>query len=1019
MSYFSLLYQQVGPIDALKVVSTDAVLYVSNSGNDTLGTGSTAAPFLTLSKAVNYAREHLILGNSTLTIRLLPGEYILDENIDLYHPQGSNLVIEGDPSAFTQRTVWRVQNYTWNLSNFAGGGHTGTLSLFDGTTTAGCTFHGFTATDNGTYFSITNAAVGSRSGYETSGSGVVAPSASSYDPLFWGDRFFNHGYSYEDGNAILGLGRILNAGANPHTVSAQFSNLNYDGRCPAWHLNGGLGNATPAWAGLANNYPETQYSQPNGYYGTPAWHNESGNVAFPSNPSTTHITNDPLLLSTYPVVIRAGYGNNSGSLLLKNGNLKGLRNIMFAADASPYTLQSGITGATANHSQAISAFTDNGLAHNTNGVALCLENATIGIRHLGFNGMGTAISAYGSKITKYTEETVDTSGVTGGVVRYANLNTLDNAPVICTANCTNGIVAKNSTIDFTDGSGINREYLTDHREGTVYVSAVSKPISLFGSEFKATSVVANSHSHVPSFKMDVVVPLFSGITSSTFLTHVGSTGFWSAYPLAKAYMNVAGVGRQEIGAVNFVTESTETISQITGTTAGASYLGSTPVGYRRYTLHGLKTAPDGLNYITDHDVRNGITTPFGVAQYGGTLEVEFYSDNGGVNVASYYALGRQSVLVRGLTGSTFGVLGVTGSTFANYLQSFSSYGADGTYLGNYFNNRKTTVQAFDGSRVHIEKALVVDNGGVVPVEIAKNSSLIVGDGIVSANKKLGIQGDGKTDGTFGSINYNSGAVCITGYAYSGIHCWDDSSAVIGTLFTKHPTTINSFEPGDLSSTGKVMKVEQSSRAVLGNLYSLLTVGNSSVLGSLSAQTYTSSGTGYWKSRTGIGYGFVPLDPSRLNGFISAERNSSILIELATGGKVFHFDGGSPNWSGEGTSFRNASLLSAKYSSTILVGDVQQSSSPYTDTNLSTKFTVDQRSSQTARIATRSSGTSVYGTNTTRVWAGATGASLSVHDVNIGSYSNTLTNNNGQRDIVPAAGITYCSSFNGFSRILGI
>jgi hypothetical protein len=1003
---------------------------VSNSGSDTVGTGTTAAPFQTLSRALTVAREHIILGNATLTIRLQPGEYTLTQNLDLYHPQGNNLVIEGDPSAFTQRTVWRVQDYTWNLSNFAGGGHTGTLSLFDGTTTAGCTFHGYTASNNGMYFAITNAAIGSRSGYYTSGAsgtaGVSAPSASSYDPLFWGDRFFNHGYAYEEGNAILGLGRILNAGANPHTVSVQFSNLNYDGRCPAWHLNGGLSNATPSWAGLANNYPETQYSQPNGYYGLPGWRNESGNVAFPSNPSTTHITNDPFVVSTYPVVIRAPYGNNNGSLFLKNGNLKGLRNIMFAASASPYTLQSGVTGATANHSQAISAFTDNGLAHDTNGVALCLENATIGIRHLGFNGVGTAISAYGSKITKYADQTFDTSGVTAAIVRYATLNTLDNAPVLCTANCTNGIVAKNSTIDFTDASGINREYLTDYREGTVYVSALSKPISLFGSEFKATSVVANSHSHVPTFKMDLVVPQFSGMTSSTFIAHVGSTGYWTAYPLAKAYVNVSGVGRQEIGAINFVTESTEAISQIAGTTAGASYVGSTPVGYRRYTLHGLKTAPTGLNYITVHDVRNGITTPFGVAQIGGTLEVEFYSDNSGVNVSSYYAVGRQSLALRGLTGSTFGVNGVTGATFANYVQSFDSYGADGTYLGDYFANRKTTIQAFDGSFVTVEKALVIDNGGAVPVEVAKNSSLIVGDGIVSANKRLGVQSSGQTDGTFGAINYNSGAVCITGYAYSGIYCWDNSSAIVGSLFIKHPTAVNCFEPADLSLSGKILKVEQSSRAVLSNIYALLTVGNSSVLGSASAQTFTSSGTGYWKSRTGIGYGFVPLDPSRLNGFISAEKDSSVTIEWSpaitagTGSKVFHFDGGAPNWNGAGTSSRNVSLLTAKNSSTLLVGDVQQSSTPYTNTNLSTRFTVDGRTGATARIASRSaSNTYVYGTTTTRLWAGATGASLSVHDVNIGSYATTLTNNNGQRDIVPAAGITYCSSFNGFSRILGI
>ncbi len=727
-----------------------------------------------------------------------------------------------------------------------------------------------------------------------------------------------------------------------------------------------------------------------------------------------NITDDPFVMSTYPVVIRTSYGENFVSLYLRNGNLKGLRNIMFAANSSPYTLQSGITGATANYSQAISAFTDNGLPHDTNGTGLVLENANIGIRHLGFNGVGTAISAYGSKITKYTEGTT-------GSVRYAKLNSLDNAPVLCTANCTNGIVAKNCNIDLTDSSGTSRDHLTNYSDSSVHVSALSKPISLFGSQFKATSVVANTHSHVPSFKMDVVVPVIAGFTSTTFVSHAGNTSFWSAYPLVKVFVNVAGSGRQEIGVVNFITQSTAAITDIAGTTVGASYLGSTPVGYGRYTLHGLKTAPDGINFVTTGDVRSGITAVFGASQFGGTLEVEFYNDNAGSSVSSYYAVGKQSVLIGGSTGSTGGILGASGTVFANYVQSFSSYGTNGTYLGNYFDNRKTALQAFDESSVTIEKALLIDNGGSVPIEIAKNSSLIVGDGIVSANKKLGIQDIGKTDGSFGAINYNTGCICITGYAYTGLHCWDNSSAVIGSLFTKHPTAVNCFEDADQSSGGKIMKVEQSSRVVLGNFYSLLSVGNSSAISRNSSQTATTNGSGYWKSRSGIGYGFAPFDPARLNGAISVERDSSLILELATGGKVFHYDGGSPNWTGSETSPRNASLFTAKSSSRILIGDVKQSGIPYLNTGTDTKFTVDGRSASDARISTRSGANSklIYGTSGVRVWAGLSATNVSVHDVNIGNYTTSLTNSNGEKDISPPLGVTYCSSFSGFSRVLGI
>lgn len=1031
-SYFSLLYEQVGPIAALKVVSADAFLHVSNSGNDTSGTGTTAAPFQTLTKALNYAREHLILGNATLTIRLQPGEYTLTENVDLYHPQGSNIVIEGDPSAFTQHVVWRVQDYTWSLANFAGGGHTGTISLFNGITTSGSTFHGFTASDNGKYFTIVNAAVGSRSGYATVNGGISA-SSSSYDPLFWGDRFFNHGYSFEEGNALLGIGRILSAHTNPHTLGVQFSNLNYDGRCPAWSLAGGINGVTPSWAGLSNNYPESQYSQPNGYYGSSNWKTESGGETYPARPGgTVHVTTDPFIVSTYPVVIRANYGANSGTLYLKNGSLKGLRNIMFASSNSPYTLQSGITGATLNYSQAISAFSDNGLPHDANGTALYLENSTIGIRHLGFNGVGTAVSCNGSKVVKYTSTTAETveealtpeTGViVGGLVRRAVQGDLNNAPVICTANCMNGIVAKNSTIDFTDSSGTSREFLTDYRDGSVHVSALSKPISLFGSQFKATSVVANSHSMIPSFKMEILAPVFRGGTSDTFLGAAGTTAFWSSYPLAKAFVNLAGTGRYEIGLVNFIEDSGLTASGVAGSTIGASYqtliCANPPLDYKRYTVHGIKTL-QGTYFMTSQDIKNGITTPFGSPAYGGTLEIEFYSDNAGTLSTSYYGLGRYAVMLRGSSGPTFGILGTTSSSMHNFLQNYYSYGVDGTYLGNYFQNRKTTLQAFDRSEVMIEKALVIDNGGAVPVEIAKNSSMIVGDSIVSANKVLGVQDRGQTDGTFGAFNYSSGALCITGYANLGVHCWDNSEIVVGSLFIKHPTAVNCFQNDDQTPSGKIMKVEQSSEAIVGNIYALLTVGNSYVLGTETSQTATTNGSGYWKNRLGNGYGFVPLDRSRSNGFILVEKNSSAVLEVATGVKVFHFDGGSPNWSGVGNP-RNASLMSARNSSTILVGEVQQSLNQYSDANLTTRFTVDRRSQSLAKIATRSSGsgTSVYNTSGARVWAGATSANLTVHDVNVGNYSDVLTNSNGQKDIVPAAGITYCTSYSGFSRILGI
>jgi hypothetical protein len=181
---------QVPNIANLRRIDSDTVIYVSPSGNDSTGVGTTAAPYQSLGKAMSVAREYTIAGTAVLTVRLLRGEYTLSSNIDLYHPQGANLVIEGDPDAFRQRTVWQVANYTWNLANFAGGGHTGTIRVFDGTT-AGTTFHGFTAVDQGMYFTIVNAAIGARSNYKTNGAsggtaagGIHGPVTTSYDVGF-------------------------------------------------------------------------------------------------------------------------------------------------------------------------------------------------------------------------------------------------------------------------------------------------------------------------------------------------------------------------------------------------------------------------------------------------------------------------------------------------------------------------------------------------------------------------------------------------------------------------------------------------------------------------------------------------------------------------------------------------------------------------------------------------------------------------------------------------------------------
>lgn len=1041
MSSPHLTYPSGSPLEGVKIIAQDTVLWVSPSGNDGNGDGTTAAPYQTLSRAMNVAREHTITGRATLTVRLTEGEHILTDPVDLYHPQGTNLIIEGDPSAVAQRTLWRVQGYRWSPLAFAGGGHTAHISLFNSGALVDAENHGLTASHAGQYFALTNAACGARSGYRTAGAvqdsamGIHAPPASSYDPLFWGDRFFSHGYSYEDGNGILGLGRIASL-EDDETLGVEFHNLNYDGRCPAWQMDGGIGNSI-TWGGLTDNYPETQYSQPDGYYGDSQWTTEDGSDTYPVKPGgTRHISPDPFVLTTFPVRIRAQWSSNTSSLYLKGGTLRALRNLCLVSADPPYT-----AGTTASPSAAITAISRQNRWVQANGTAVALENATVGIRHIGVMGAGTAISAVNSRVLKYSDDTIDTTNTmsTTETARGGIVGSLDNAPILVTAHCQNGIVAKGSTVDFTDGSGTSSEYRKDYRDSSVHIGARSKGIALFGSTFRATTVNIDLSALVPNFKFDALVPVFPGFTAEgntgAFIRSASSSQFLYDYPLGRATLTLSSGVTHEIGHLNWMERSGDQgVTGVNGLTVGVSYGDSiAPAYWEKYTFYGLKTSAMSLPLVSADDVRHGIATQSGVPLRGGTLDVEFFGTADGSVVRSSLRIGRNAITASNDGGSTFGVLGITGSTLgAHVLQSFSSYGTPDTYMGNIHDDRTSAFQAYDGSSAVVEKGMNIHNGGVVAVEIAKSSALVVGDSLVNGNPFVTMEGSGETETLFGNFNYTTGAVCITGYASAGVYCWDDSRFMIGTLFTKHPTPLNCFMDGDgNTSHAKPVRLDQLCRGIVGGMFCVLTPGLGAVLPVSASQTAATVGIGLWKSLTGVGYGVIPFDPSRLNGFVSVERHSSLVLELEAGKKIFHFDGGNPNWTGLGNP-RNTSLVSAKHASYVLFANCQDSSAePHehaNEANVKTKFSTDERAEADQRIATRSSGANatLYNTNgSIRPWYGDMDMMMSsnvmIHDVNIGNYGFMVAQSGGigQKDILPPAGVTYCTSFNGFSKIIGI
>lgn len=1047
MPYSALPFPSNLPLESLKVLASDTVIYVGTTGDDANGNGTIANPYKTLSKGMDVARQYVITGNATLTVRLLKGEYAITDNIDLYHPQGNNVIIEGDPAAFRQRTVFNVDSYNWNPASFAGGGHTGSIRVFDGATTtaSGISAHGFTSTDHLTYFAISNAALGSRSGYETNGAsggfGIYGPTFSSYDPLFWGDRFFNHGFSYEDGEAILGIGRILGATAEGR-LTVEFKNLNWDPRAPSWHTDGGLGNVQ-RWGGIASNYPETQYSQPVGYYGQSAWKNESGNISYPSKGAEQYITTDPYILSTFPVVIRAPYTSNTGALYLKNGSIRAIRNIMFVNDSAPHIWgSSGLSGATLNWSQGLAAINaSEDWRYTSNGAGLILENASAGIRHLGFMGMGTAISLFNSSLTKYTSRTIDPMG--SGVVStsqngtkvYATPGSLDNAPILNVNFCKRGIVANSSNICLTDSSGINREYTTDYSDGNIYIAAGKQGVVLVNSDMRATTVNVESYQELPLFYMSAVLPVFAGTTlagaSAAFHHNQNTPALWENYPFMAVRMD-SNAGGQTLAYLYYYQNDSSAIQNLSGSTATALYTspGSVaPSEYRKMHFYGVKIAPGGLSFMDDADIGNGLTLG------GGTLGIYAFRDTAGTSLAASYMVSNNNILLRGANGYTFAVLGVT-SNGHKFVQDANSWG------GREWRTSSNDSSAFairDASNCFIDKALVVKNCGTGAVNVYENSSLTIGNSLVNDNPSTVTSAqNGEMGGEYPLSNYSTGTLCMSGYWLTGLYAWYGSNVKIGKVFSKNSTLgISSYQPYGTPTIA--IRSEMGSSVRLSQMFVLNGPGYTAAVGA-GSETSATATVGLFRSRTNRAYGFVGQSTSRSTfPTVYTNRNSQFLLtnsgpapgpsaDRGGGASVFHWDGGHPNMNAGVSGYpRNYAIFGVDTGSRAIINGVNLVTTTTTDTTFSgTRYTVDTRNATNQKINTRgaSQGTvgQIYNTSLSgpRYWiapnqSGANGVQGS-NGVNIGTLAESWATD-GVLDSDYGLGIYYPVYIGTDSRIL--
>ena len=1011
MAQSALPYPSNPSLEQLKVLATDSVIYLAPSGSDGTGDGSLAKPYRTLQKCMDVARTYTIVGSATLYIRFLRGEYTITQNVDLYHPQGGNLIIEGDPAEFKQRYLWQVEDYTWNIDSFAGGGHTGSIRLFDGitATVGGVTMHGFTSADQGMYFTITNAVLdtpmygyadtnpSNPSGGAATGVNTTNYRDSAYSVAYAGDNFFNHGVSYEDSLAVLGIGRIIGATTSTAVLQVQFQNANIDTRCPGLTWGGGKAgvNNTISWGGIASNYPEPQYSQPNGYYGPtndqqvspyPWISAVQTSVKYPVNPGVSHNSLDAYLLSTYPVVIRISAGfelSNGGSrsttgvLFLKNGTLKALRNLFFASNAEPFVGTIGTTGSVLNTNQGlISAFGSSGL-----GTGIYFENAKVAIRHLGFYGMNTAVSGHNSIITAYWDKMGGT-GTNHNGVAYGLQNTLDNSPVICTTQVTRGIVAKNCTIDFTSGAALNNELLFDSRQSGCYISSTGRGVELTGTQFRAGSLQYSGVGDAPKFLAQVYIPGFFGMTATTGATahaiaYDGGSSYWKTFPVAKMFMHPVGGSEVEIGYCYSVgygeVPSVATPAALVGTTATLIAPNTVQAtSFILMNLYGVKTAPHGLSYMDTADIKRGITTGSG-----GTFGVRFYKDMTLSGVSASITIGFNSVSVQGANGVTIGYSGMpnggsnTGNA-ATYVNTLFSWGWDYLTRGNYSNG---AVRIRDGSSMHIEKSLVIYNGGYSPVDVRRNSSLIVGSTrALAGNPSLATSVYDIVEGV-----PMVGNLSITGFGGKALRVSENSTATVGAMFVKHPLEndpsagINAITTSGKSPTPLVL-VDKASSASFGRIYAVTHPAGKLL------DDPTGTGVGLWTTLSGVKWGshHQPLALSSTSeSMIRAESGSRIFLSNA--GSMFAFDGGTAAMQVlAGPVPKTNSYVFASVGGSVIVseGSLAYTSTTQSALTSTTKTIVDTRNNTTfpQRIMTRSPSSTnnryLYGaTATPRTWLG--------------------------------------------------
>lgn len=803
-------------------------------GNDSTGDGTLAKPYATLKKAWEAAQGYIIQGNAKLYIQFQKGIYgytfdPADRSTNpfperLYHPQGENIIIQGDPEALKQRYLYRVKDYVWDISRASYFGHTGTVNLWRsqhayGDTAAshptgnGTTAHGFTGEDVFGYVAISNAAQGvpQNRSYVDGYNGVHTNSKYAYQIIDqvghnWFRSQLNHGLSYEEAGAVCGIARIEGATSDAFDLRLQFKNFNLDGRIhtyplvtsPGGSLGGCLGNGLSfaGSGGYANiipaNYPEPQYGVPNGFYGPtygvgvtsaiidPAWNTTYGAVAYGTGPNITltyparaggdvHITDDPHILTNYPVVIKV-YSSSTVApglvnqqkpipLFLDGCRVGSVRNIMFVngdTEARSRTVApQGGTLAPCNgfdHDYTVAAYADAYRGRATQ-CLLMTNGSMLSIRHVGMVGWGCANNqgivssvSVSNRSQLWSDTCIDfddkytTVGNTtpGNPAYWAELGRLYNSPVLMIFG--GGIDTDNaSVIDFyqTGASYYGRTPKTlPFAQSPVWIHSLQRfglVCSTNSQTVLGPTTILNYGPYPAKFRMNLNLPVIPGGTvfggvSAQFLH---PSVFEDAGGRGVTYTSIIGYTRTPTTFlpfarffVNATVGGTFAHSNLSGT--GKTGWGNSGVVWTANNNAGVVTLPTGFSAA----VQNQQLTMIGVKLYdhgidsawalsgfvnaGNTLEFYAYRDQAeGVTVADqFFAVGKNGAVIRTPSGVTIA------ATDAGWGYTYA-FGGPISDPGNLYENNDYSYGLLmtNGSVCDLQGCLTISGKAYLPLHI--------------------------------------------------------------------------------------------------------------------------------------------------------------------------------------------------------------------------------------------------------------------------------------------------------------